>query len=210
MYSRKTMGSKRITLKVSSVAISGLALICVTFLSLSPVRAATEASPPVTTTLSIPFSGTLSTDIEDISVIGILQIVTQVTFTSQTIFARVITNISSTTGVGTKSGQKFVGVGASLQTCGLPTGPRSSAHVPLELTNQFRLIPLGPFSPAYQNVQQGSLLLILQLTFRSDGPLVDAIVSLGKSRFALLAPEFRLIEPRTRIEPGSLVIASDA
>jgi len=143
-------------------------------------------------------------------VAGILQIVAQVTFTSQTVFARVHTNISSTTGVGTKSGQKFVGVGVSLQTCGLPTGPRSSARVLLELTNQFRLIPLGPFSPAYQNVREGSLPLILELTFRSDGPLVDAIVSLGKSRFASLAPEFRLIEPRTRIEPGTLVIASDA
>jgi len=141
---------------------------------------------------------------------GILQIVTQVTFTSQTIFARVHTNISSTTGVGTTSGQKFVGVGALLNTCGLPTGPRSSARVPLELTPQFRLIPVGPFSPAYQNVREGSLPLILQLTFQSDGLLVDAIASLGKSRFASLAPEFRLLEPRTRIEPGTLVIASDA
>jgi hypothetical protein len=120
------------------------------------------------------------------------------------------TNISSTTGVGTKSGQNFVGVGVSLQTCGLPTGPRSSARVPLELTPQFRLVPVGPFSPTYQGVREGSLPLILQLTFQSNGVLVDAIASFGKSRFAWLAPEFRLIEPRTRIEPGSLVIASDA
>ena len=90
---------KRIGFSGSHPVLSALALLFCTCLRLNLGRAASAPSDDVTTTLSIPFSGTLSSDLEDISVSGVLHIVTEVTFAANTVFGRVHTNISSTTGV---------------------------------------------------------------------------------------------------------------
>ena len=174
---------------------------------LSLGRAATIPPNPVTTTLSIPISGTLSTDIEDISITGVLNIVTESTFAANSVFARVHTNVLNTSGIGLRTGQRFIAVGASLQTCGLPTTPNSAGRLFVDLTPQFRLVPLAPLAPAYKAIREGSLPLVLQVTFQSDGRLVDATVNVGRSRFALVQPGAETLSLRRR--PANDYLASE-
>src|SRR5262249_21657988 len=126
--------------------IVGLAL----FMTLL-VRSGTAAqfSPPVVTLKSISFDGTLKTDLEDISVAGILHLRSDVTLTATTVYARVDSNISQTTGIGLTSGQRFVGVGVQLQMCKIPAGRRGSLPVSIDITSQYMLVPTGPPSPFY-------------------------------------------------------------
>jgi hypothetical protein len=198
--------------KLGAIAVIGLTSVFVAVVPISATRA--TASPPVTTTMALPFSGILGTDIEGISVSGTLHIETQVALTPEFLVATVHTNISNATGVGTTSGQRFVAVGASLQTCGLPVGLGANAE-PVQLTLQFRLSALPPLSPEYQRVREGSLLLILQLTFRNDGTVSGATSAVGRSRFSVAPAPVLVAEPTSihtfrgsgiRISaPGSLV-----
>ena len=158
-----------------SNAIAALALI-MTLL----VPSGTSAAAPVVTVKSILFSGTLKTDLEDISVAGTLHLRSEVTLTATTVFARVDSNISQTTGIGLKSGQAFVGVSVPLQMCKIPAGPRGSLPVSVDINSQFRLIPTGPPSPFYvRGAPQQPLLLIIHASFLSDGSLLGASSLLG-------------------------------
>jgi len=168
---------------LGAIAVTGLTAVFATVAPFSATRA--TAAPPVTTTMAIPFSGILGTDIEGISVSGTLHIQTHVALTPDFLVATVHTNISNATGIGTTSGQQFVAVGASLQTCGLPVALGANAD-PLQLTLQFRLSPLPPLSSQYQHVREGALLLILQLTFRDDGTVSGATSAVGTSRFSAI------------------------
>ena len=104
------------------------------------------------------------------------------------------------------SGQQFVGVGASLQTCGLPVGFSASSQTdPLQLTLQFRLVPVGPLSPLYQRVGEGSLALILQLTFRDDGTLSGASSVVGTSRFSSTPPRLSVTQPSKRRDVAATI-----
>jgi hypothetical protein len=188
--SNQTIRSSYMRFRWGLVSITALIVVVVVLVPLRVGPMAALFSTPVTTTVSIPFSGILATNLEDISITGILHLTAHVTLTRTSVFAEVNSNISNTTGVGTKSGQSFVGVGAELQMCAIPAGPRSSSPVPLQLTAQFRLLPSGQRIPLYQNVREGSLLLILQLAFRADGTLVEASVLVGNSRFTSIAPGF--------------------
>jgi hypothetical protein len=191
-----------------SVAIPALAIIFAALAILNgSVRAATVPSSPITT-MSIPFSGVLSTNIEDISVTGILNIVVQVTFTSTTVFAKVHTNISNTTGTGLTSGQQFVGVGASLQTCGLPAGPRGANTDLLELTPQYGLLPLPPLASLYANVREGSLPLLLQLTFQGDGTVSGISAVVGSSRFSSTPARIRPVRLSRRADATPIQLES--
>ena len=176
---------------LGAIAVPILTIIFAALVPLSAGRAADLFSPPVTTTMSMPFSDTLATDKEDISVSGLLHIEAYVTLTPTTIFGKVHTNISDTTGIGMTSGQMFLGVGASSQHCALPAGLRSSSSpTSLQLTPQYRLSPSAPLSPLYEQFQEGSLPLILQLTFRRDGTLVGVSVVVGTSRFSAIPTGF--------------------
>jgi hypothetical protein len=159
-----------------SDAFVGLALLMTLW---APLSTAAQVSPPVSIK-SIPFSGMLKTDLEEISVAGTLHLRSEVTLTSTTVFAKIDSNISQTTGVGTKSGQRFVGVGAPLNTCKIPAGPRRSAPVSLDVTSPYLLVPTGPLTPFYaRGAQPRSLVLVIHATFLSDGSLLDASSVVG-------------------------------
>src|SRR5262245_3570383 len=95
--------------------LAALAFIAILLVSPGENATAAQAFGPVTTNVSIPFSGTMKTDIEDISITGTLHLRTEAILTQTTVFAEVESNVSATTGVGVTSGQTFVAVGAALQ-----------------------------------------------------------------------------------------------
>ena len=155
-----------------SNAFVGFALLMTLW---APSSTAAQFSPPDVSIKSIPFSGTLKTDLEEISVAGTLHLRSEVTLTSTTVFAKIDSNISQTTGVGAKSGQRFVGVGAPLKTCKIPAGPRRSAPVSLDFTSPYLLVPTGPLTPFYaRGAPPRSLVLVIHAAFLSDGSLLDA------------------------------------
>jgi len=188
--SGQTIWSRYMRFRWGLVSITGLIVVFAVLVPLSVGPMAARSSTPVTTTLSIPFSGILATNLEDISITGILHLTAHVTLTRTSVFAEVHSNISHTTGVGTKSGQRFLGVSAALQMCAIPVGPRSGSPDPLQLTAQFGLVPSGQLIPLYQNVREGSLPLLLQVAFGADGTLVEVSVLVGNSRFTSSAPWF--------------------
>src|SRR5262245_54542297 len=169
-----------------SNAIAALALI-MTLLVPSGTSAAVSA--PVVTVTSILFSGTLKTDLEDISVAGTLHLRSEVTLTATTVFARVDSNISQTTGLGLKSGQAFVGVSVPLQMCKIPAGLRGSLPISVDINSQFRLVPTGPPSPFYvRGAPQKPLLLIIHASFLSDGSLLGASALVSNSPIPAQVP----------------------
>ena len=162
-----------------SDAFVGFALIMTLW---APSGTAAQFSPLGRSFKSIPFSGTVKTDLEEISVAGILHLRSEVTLTANTVFAKIDSNISQTTGVGAKSGQRFVGASAPLKMCKIPVGPRRSAPVSLDVTSQYLLVPIGPLTPFYaRGAPPRSLLLVIHATFLSDGSLLDASSVVGNS-----------------------------
>src|SRR5262245_37291708 len=106
------------------MVVARLAVMSLAVLQSGPWAAAEPAAP--STTVVVPFSGIVHTDIEDISVSGALHIQADVTLTPTTVFARIHTNISATKGIGNTSGQAFVGVSVPLKMCFIPAGRRDS------------------------------------------------------------------------------------
>lgn len=172
--------------EASSNSCSGSRAIFVVVLTLlvipSNIGGAPQFSKETTTVLSIPFSGALRTDMEDVSVSGVIQLQTHVTLTRTTLFARVVTSLSQTTGTGITSGQTFVAVGGPQQMCKVPAGTRGSGPVALEINPTYRLIPTGPSSPFYvRGAPERSLPLEAKVTFSSDGTLLSATVVVGEN-----------------------------
>jgi hypothetical protein len=162
-------------LAVRSFILSLLALM-------PPTVAPAQTLRPARSLVSVPWSGILSTDVEDISVTGVIQIQVDATLTRKTIFTKVSTTITQTTGIGLTSGQAFVGVGTSLSTCSIPVGSRNSDRFPLELISEQQLTPSGSVSALYLGVRSVPLSLIPEITFREDGGPDLVRIRIGNSQ----------------------------
>jgi hypothetical protein len=168
--------------KVAIMFLLVLPVVVLVFMTTYLTTAAAQFSAPIVTATSIPFSGTLTTPFEQIAISGTVQIQTHVTLTKTTVFAEVNSTISQTAGTGATSAQKFVGVPVPLQMCKIPAGLRNSSAIGLDLTAQFRLIPVGPLSPFYpRGIPETQLPLIVQVKFRGDGTLAGATALLAAS-----------------------------
>ena len=166
-----------------AMAMATVTVVSIALLRSTPLAAAEPAAPP--STVVIPFSGIVHTDVEDISVSGTLHIQADVTLTPTTLFTRVHSNISATKGVGSTSGQAFVGVSVPLTMCFIPAGRRDSNAITLELTSQYQLIPTGPLSSFYaRGGRQAPLLLLVQIRFQGDGTITGANAVVSSSRLA--------------------------
>src|SRR5262249_15237869 len=121
----------------SEVTFAALLLTLAATVPFTAKPAAALTSLPVKTTVAVPFSGTFASNLEAISIKGTLHIETDVTLTRAAMFAKVRTNITDATAVGMKSGQKFVGLAAALQSCALPISDRGYNPVSLRLTPRY-------------------------------------------------------------------------
>jgi hypothetical protein len=164
-------------------AVHALIVALFTFAPPATGPAIAQVLPPVTSVMTVPWSGTLVTDLEEISVSGVMRIQVESRFTRRNVFTKIRTSISQTVGVGVTSGQTLVGVGVSLNTCSIPTNSRSAGRFPLEFISQHELVPTDPIFPMYQRVRRGPLPLIYEITLGGDGRLAGAVVRIGATRF---------------------------
>jgi len=138
--------------------------------------------------MTVPFSGTLVTETESISVSGIMHIQVESRLARRTLFSKVRTSISQTIGLGATSQQAFVGVGASLNTCSIPVNSPSASRFPLEFVSQHRLVARDPVTEIYQRQREGPLPLIYEIALDGEGHLAGASVRVGVTRFRTEKP----------------------
>jgi hypothetical protein len=162
--------------------LATMALIAMCFFGLrsTPLRAEPAPSAIV---VAVPFSGTVHTNAEDISVSGTLHIQMDLDQTQKTVFTRLHTNLSDTKGTGLTSGQDFVGVGAPLTMCFFPIGDVTASSIVFEQTSGFRLIATGRLAPFYSSGRpETTLVLVPSITVTPAGTLIDATVIVNSNR----------------------------
>jgi hypothetical protein len=149
------------------------------------VPAAAQDLQPVTSTMTVPWSGILTTDLENVAVSGTISFEATSIFTRKTVFTKIEAKISRAVGVGLTSGQTFVAMDAAVHTCSIPGRLRNSNSndLPYEFMSEHRLLPSGTITSFYQQVREGSLALISEFTFQADGSLAAAVVRIGSTRF---------------------------
>jgi hypothetical protein len=169
---------------------AGRALI-VALLALAPPVTApvqSQALSPTTSVMTVPFSGTLVTGLEEISVSGVMRIQVESRLARRTMFSKIRTSISQTVGLGATSQQAFVGVGTSLNTCSIPASSRSDGRFPLEFVSQHRLVAREPVTAVYQHQREGPLPLIYEISLDGEGHLAGASVRVGVARVRAAKP----------------------
>ena len=160
--------------------------LTLTFLVLGPpvtAPAHSEVVPKVTSHFTIPWSGVLSSDVEDIFLTGSLDIQVESVSVHGTLFTKLRSSISDTTGFGMTSRQEFIGVGGGMSTCSLPASSRAIGRFPVEVSSQQRLLVKGAVVSQYEASRQAPLPLVFELTLSGDGRPLGAQVRMGKTRF---------------------------
>ena len=142
-----------------------------------------QAMPEISSRITVPWAGVLTSDVEDIFVTGSVDIQVESVSVRGALFTKLRSNISGTVGLGMKSRQDFVGVGGVMNTCSLPASSHAIGRFPVEIVSQQRLLVTGPVSPDYQQLRQAPLPVIYEITLSGDGRVLGAQVRMGKTRF---------------------------
>jgi len=133
--------------------------------------------------VTVPWSGVLNSDVEDIFVTGSIDIDVESISVRGTLFTKLRSSISTTSGFGLTSRQDFVGTGGVMNTCSLPASSPGVGRFPVEVVSEQRLLVSGPVTSPYETVREAPLPVIYQVTLSGDGRLLGAQVRMGRTRF---------------------------